>query len=368
MSLIITKPIMWNREGYRRPSGVKVNTGFPHAHGFGHEEWNGSNTLAFREDGANFRAFHTEGVGNALVEEAAGRTVVFMYASHHGVQELVGIAGSATCLIGHPSQRSALSDRLRLDRLGKDAWAVPLVQQLHEYDRENFDKVWQADLAWIPNWRCPAETFLWLPEPAPIDPQAVRGTSKLLTMFGRHTEIGAGEAKRMMDVVPNGSRNAAWQRIRSEIESSEKDGGAGDVSAIRRRTDISKTVKQRLIDARIGQGQFRRDVDKLWNGCCAVSGCTIRQALRASHILAWKHGTDEQRLDGENGLLLTAELDALFDKGLISFSDDGSMIVADRIGRADRKLLRVPRPLRRTPSRRQRTYLADHRRRWGFEL
>ncbi|MBB3034686.1 HNH endonuclease [Alteriqipengyuania lutimaris] len=367
MSLIITKPVMWNREGYRRPSGVKVNTGFPREHGFGHEEWNGSDALTFREGGANYRIFHTEGVGNAPVDEAAGRTVVFMYASHHGVQELVGIAGSATCLAEDPSQRSTLAQRLRLDRLGKEAWSVPLVQQLHEFNREAFNEVWQRNLAWIPTWRCPADSFLWLSEPSPINAQKVRGTSKLLTMFGRHTEIGVAEALRMMDVVPEGSRSKSWHRIRSHIESSGEDSGARDLSAIRRRADLSKTMKQRLVDARLGQGRFRRDVETFWGEACAVSGCTVRQALRASHILPWKHGTDKQRLDGENGLLLTAELDALFDNGLISFCDDASMIIADGIGRADRALLQVPRPLRRKPSPGQRTYLADHRRRWGFE-
>lgn len=89
--------------------------------------------------------------------------------------------------------------------------------------------------------------------------------------------------------------------------------------------------------------------------------------LRASHIKSWKRSSDVERLDGRNGLLLTADLDALFDKGLISFGDDGGMLVADRIAATDRRLFRLPRPLRETPTRGQRGYLADHRRRWGFE-
>lgn len=367
MTLIITKPIMWNLAGYRRPSGVRINSGFPHDHGFGHEEWNGSRVLAFRADGTEHRAFHTEGVGNSPVDEAAGSTIVFMYASHDGVQELVGVAGSATCLIRDEGQRADLAKRLGLYRLGAQAWAVPRVRELHRHDWTRFDEVWRADLTWIPNWRCPADAFLWLPQPAPIDPQAVRGTSKLLTMFGRHTEIGAAEGLRMMDVVPPTARTAAWHRIRSEIERAPADTVAEDVATIRRRGDLSKTSKKRLVDARLGQGRFRRDVEAIWDDVCAVSGCSVREALRASHILPWKHGTDRQRLDGENGLLLTANLDALFDGGLISFSDDGAMVVASRLGRGDRRLLCLPRPLRKTLSASQRRYLADHRRRWGLE-
>lgn len=367
MGLIITKPIMWNRAGYTRPSGVRINSGFPHDHGFGHEEWNGSRALAFREDGAQHRAFHTEGVGNAPVDEAAGNTIVFMYASHDGIQELVGVAGSATCLISDEEQRAELAERLRLDRLGAQAWAVARVRELHRHDRPRFDKVWRSDLAWIPNWRCPGEAFLWLARPAPIDPHAIRGTSKLLTMFGRHTEIGPAEALRMMDVVPTAARSAAWHRIRSEIEGAGSNPVANDIAAIRRRGDLAKTSKQRLVDARLGQGRFRRDVEAIWDDACAVSGCSLREALRASHILPWKHGTDAQRLDGENGLLLTADLDALFDRGLISFSGDGAMVLAARLGRADRRLLRLPRSLRKTLSANQRRYLADHRRRWGLD-
>lgn len=88
---------------------------------------------------------------------------------------------------------------------------------------------------------------------------------------------------------------------------------------------------------------------------------------RVLHIKPWKRSDDEERLDGENGLLLTADLDALFDKGLISFADDREMLVANRVGRKDRALFRLPRPLLRSPTPGQRRYLMDHRRRFALE-
>lgn len=367
VTLFIAKPIMWNIEGYRRPSGVRIGSGYPHKHGFGHEEWNNAPALSFREDGVEMRAFHTERVGNAPVDDEAGSTFVFMYASHDGVQELVGVAGGATCLIDDEPRRRALAGRLRLDRLQTQAWAVPRVRELHGQDRTRFDAVWAEDLAWIPNWLCPADAFLWLDEPAPLDARAIRGTGKLLSMFGRHTNLDVAEAVAMLEAVPVARRDATWCRIRARIDAEASTAVGDDLDTLRRRRGLKPTERKRLIDARLGQGRFRRDVERLWGGACSVSGCAVREALRASHIKPWKPSDDRERLDGDNGLLLTADLDALFDRGLVSFADDGGMLVAERIGRSDRRLFRLPRPLRRPPTSAQRRYLADHRLRWTFD-
>ena len=50
--------------------------------------------------------------------------------------------------------------------------------------------------------------------------------------------------------------------------------------------------------------------------------------LRASHSKPWRDSTDEERLNGENGLLLTPSIDHLFDRGFISFEDSGELIVS----------------------------------------
>lgn len=83
------------------------------------------------------------------------------------------------------------------------------------------------------------------------------------------------------------------------------------------------TQRFQQILARVGQGVYRENLEKLWDSACAVTGCRIRDVLRASHAKPWKDCKDkdeEQRLDGHNGLLLSANYDALFDKGLIAFS------------------------------------------------
>jgi len=56
--------------------------------------------------------------------------------------------------------------------------------------------------------------------------------------------------------------------------------------------------------------------------------------LRASHCKPWRDSTNEERLNGENGLLLTPSIDHLFDRGFIGFEDNGQLIVSPVAHRA----------------------------------
>jgi hypothetical protein len=92
--------------------------------------------------------------------------------------------------------------------------------------------------------------------------------------------------------------------------------------------NLSKTEKQTQIQARVGQGKFRNDVIARAEGKCEVTGVTDKSLLIASHIHAWsKCETNDERLDCNNGLLLSPSLDKLFDKGYISFDDEGLMLI-----------------------------------------
>jgi hypothetical protein len=100
-----------------------------------------------------------------------------------------------------------------------------------------------------------------------------------------------------------------------------------DERDIRRRHAARPAQCMRLVKARRGQGTYRDEVLAKFNGRCAVSGLALSQALRASHILAWSRcDNDDQRLDANNGLLLSADLDALFDRYLISFDRNGTLM------------------------------------------
>ena len=87
------------------------------------------------------------------------------------------------------------------------------------------------------------------------------------------------------------------------------------------------TTKSVVSSARVGQQTYRDTLIKYWKGC-AVTGCDIPSILKASHIKPWKAADDRERLDPFNGILLIATLDALFDRGLISFADSGDLLVS----------------------------------------
>lgn len=95
-----------------------------------------------------------------------------------------------------------------------------------------------------------------------------------------------------------------------------------------------KTQRTQLIKARVGQLDFRKNLVRLWK-TCAVTGCAVQKMLKASHMKPWADSNAVERLDPFNGLLLTPNLDALFDAGLISFDEDGRIIFSSKISAAD---------------------------------
>lgn len=90
---------------------------------------------------------------------------------------------------------------------------------------------------------------------------------------------------------------------------------------------MTATSSEALHDARLGHGVFRRNLVAL-RGCCYVSGITSPDYLKASHIKPWAECNDRERLDPHNGLLLTPAYDHLFDRALISFEDDGHILIS----------------------------------------
>ena len=90
---------------------------------------------------------------------------------------------------------------------------------------------------------------------------------------------------------------------------------------------ISETERRQLINARRGQGQFRSNVVFL-EQCCRVTGVSNHEHLIASHIKPWRNADNRERIDGNNGLLLTPNVDHLFDKGFISFAGNGELQIS----------------------------------------
>ncbi len=124
----------------------------------------------------------------------------------------------------------------------------------------------------------------------------------------------------------------------------------------------TKTERKGLVTTRVGQGWYRKALLIKWENKCAVTGCPIKEVLIASHIVPWKDSTDLERLDEDNGILLTPNLDALFDKHLISFDDKGEIILRPDISIDTYSFLGIEKNMRlRVVTSGMRKYLKIHR-------
>jgi hypothetical protein len=90
---------------------------------------------------------------------------------------------------------------------------------------------------------------------------------------------------------------------------------------------LAETERDALVLARRGQGRYRKNVQQVEHAC-RVTRVDRAEHLVASHTKPWRDSTNDERLDGENGLLLTPTIDHLFDRGFISFENNGDLIVS----------------------------------------
>jgi hypothetical protein len=126
---------------------------------------------------------------------------------------------------------------------------------------------------------------------------------------------------------------------------------------------IVGTEIERMVRQRVGQDKFRDAMLDYWGGACAVTGIAIPEVLRASHAKPWAEcATDAERLDVFNGFLLSANLDALFDRFLISFDEHGVLVIAPALVRIDLQPLGISPGMKlRWVNALHRPYLAMHR-------
>lgn len=358
--LCLLKPVHWNPVGYSRPGGHRATSGYPKDHGFGHEEWNNAVCMRIRLNGEACRAFHTENVGDK-VQHAPGDTLVMMYASHDRVQQPVGFAGHARYV--HPERDAPrladIRSQIRSDELWADAWRVERVRRMAGGNQEAFSAKWKANGGLKPNWICPEASFVWLQEPVNIDAEQITGKGKLLSMFSSYTRISSDIAARVLDSVPVSARSAGWQRVREALRVHAP---IDDVTELRSARDIEETTRLSLIEARLGQGRFREDLLRIHGGRCVLTGCGVSEILRASHIRPWCESNNKERLDPDNGLLLAAHADALFDRYLISFDDEGRLQTSGLLTRAELACLGLSGLQRIALNPSQRRYMAYHRR------
>lgn len=110
---------------------------------------------------------------------------------------------------------------------------------------------------------------------------------------------------------------------------------------IKMSSTLNDTEKQVIIKARVGQGKYRDNLMEKYNHRCIVTGIDASKLLVASHIKPWRVCDNKERVDTENGLLLSANMDRLFDSGLITFTIEGQMIISSFVGEANQSRLHI---------------------------
>ncbi|WP_081386917.1 HNH endonuclease [Paenibacillus odorifer] len=120
------------------------------------------------------------------------------------------------------------------------------------------------------------------------------------------------------------------------------------------------TTRENFSLARIGQGRFRSSLIDYWGGC-AITKCKTQSLLKASHIKPWKDSNNFERLDVFNGILLMPNYDTLFDKGLITFSNDGIIVISRVLSEFDIGIIGLRNNIRINFEERHLEYLSFHK-------
>jgi putative restriction endonuclease len=130
---------------------------------------------------------------------------------------------------------------------------------------------------------------------------------------------------------------------------------------IAQRHDLLPTAKVQLVKARRGQGVFRQNVEQIEHAC-RVTRVLDRRHLRAGHIKPWRSSDDREKLDGCNGLLLAPHVQHLFERGYVSFADNGDLLVSSMLNPSVLAAWGVTLPFNAGAFRpEQQYYLAHHR-------
>ena len=186
--------------------------------------------------------------------------------------------------------------------------------------------------------------------PSKYSPFTVKGTGSQGYLF----EIGKDLGEYLLKLAKN------INNIAIDITSSEDE--KKYIEEIDNILDKFKdeTEKERIVRSRIGQGLFKKKL--LSKSCrCAICGLNIKDLLIASHCKPWAKANNKERLDVNNGLLLCPTHDALFDRGLITFKEDGEIIISEEIEKSQYKLLNIDEYIRLNFRKEQLPYIKYHR-------
>ncbi|MCS4504287.1 HNH endonuclease [Arhodomonas aquaeolei] len=196
---------------------------------------------------------------------------------------------------------------------------------------------------------------------SPLNPVTGHGLQQVYL-----AEVPRPLAMALLDLIGNDARHIHDDVVREVVDEKPPVESIDELVEQRIREDASldATTKTAVIAARRGQGRFRRNLEEIEDGC-RITGIHDRRLLKASHIKPWRAcESSGERLDGNNGLLLSPSIDHLFDQGYLSFEDDGALLLSEQLEPTDLERLGVPLDAgyRVAPfNDAQREYLSYHR-------
>jgi ribosomal protein L37AE/L43A len=91
----------------------------------------------------------------------------------------------------------------------------------------------------------------------------------------------------------------------------------------RRSAELQGGHRETVVRARVGQGNFRKRMLAIFDSTCVFSGPAPEMALEAAHLYRYAD-LGEHREDG--GVLMRADLHALFDQGLITVTPESHLV------------------------------------------
>ncbi|WP_166425502.1 HNH endonuclease [Paraglaciecola sp. 20A4] len=169
---------------------------------------------------------------------------------------------------------------------------------------------------WLMEWGYTIPSFL--------DIKNAEELSAIMTDTLQHQEFQLRDAK------GKGMYSAALRSYRKFLNDIFQVSISQDIDTLLQDKRLNETEKARLIKTRMGQGQFRTELIRYWQGC-ALTQYHQLEFLIASHIKPWRDSNNQERVDPYNGLLLLANFDKAFDLGYITFKEKGQIVVSEAL-------------------------------------
>lgn len=123
--------------------------------------------------------------------------------------------------------------------------------------------------------------------------------------------------------------------------------------------------KEAIVKVRINQGIFKERLLHRYNHCCL---CKVSEHdfLIASHIKPWKDSDENERLDVDNGFLFCPNHDKAFDKGYISFDNEGNILISEELNEVNKRFLNIYEDMKIELTDENKQYLQYHRNKYAF--